>query len=387
MMSENNDISGFVNGLRLVDHHAHSALRSVLSRREFESHLTESSEPIPPWMSEFDSQVGFAVRRYCAEHLGLPRYASADTYWDGRAAMTPDAVAAALLTSSGISTSLIDTGVIQSASGPPPLYGLADFAALSGQHVHEVVRLETVLEAVAAHGTTARALEGAFDEALDAAMVHAVGLKSIIAYRHGFDFDPAEPSSDEILAAADTWLTASGAGPFRVSDPVLLRMLLWKGVKTGLPLQLHTGYGDSDLNLEQCNPLLLTPWLRMLPPDASDIVLLHCYPYHREAGYLAQVFPRVFFDVGLAINYSGAMSHRVVAESLELAPFAKLLFSTDAWGLPELHHIGAALWRRAMTHILSSLVNAGDWSIDDAQRVATLIGRDNAIRLYKLPTE
>jgi hypothetical protein len=387
MLSDNHDISGFIEELRLVDHHVHSVLSTALSRHEFESHLTESSDPIPPWMTQFDSQVGLAVRRYCAEQLSLPRYASADTYWDARAAMTPDTLATALLTSSGISTSLIDTGVVQSVSGPAPLYGLADFAALSGQQVHEVVRLETVLENVAAKGVTASALEDAFDEALNAATIHAVGLKSIIAYRHGFHFDPTEPSSDEVRAAAGAWLAVSGAGPFRVSDPVLLRMLLWKGVKTGLPVQLHAGYGDSDLNLDQCNPLLLTPWLRVLPPDASDVVLLHCYPYHREAGYLAQVFPRVFFDVGLAINYSGAMSHRVVAESLELAPFAKLLFSTDAWGLPELHHIGAALWRRAMARILSSLVDAEDWSVDDAQRVAALIGRENAIRLYRLPTE
>jgi predicted TIM-barrel fold metal-dependent hydrolase len=114
---------------------------------------------------------------------------------------------------------------------------------------------------------------------------------------------------------------------------------------------------------------------------------LHCYPFHREAGYLAQVFSRVFFDVGLAINYSGAMSDQIVAESFELAPFSKMLFSTDAWGLPELHHVGAALWRRAMKRILSSLVDGGDWSLEDAQRVARLVGRDNAIRLYKLPSK
>ena len=30
-------------------------------------------------------------------------------------------------------------------------------------------------------------------------------------------------------------------------------------------------------------------------------------------------------------------------ESLELAPFGKVLFSSDAWGPPELHHLGAAV--------------------------------------------
>ena len=383
-MIENPAISDFIDRLALVDHHVHSALRTALSRNEFESYLTESSEPLPPWTTQFDSQAGFAIRRYCAERLGLPRHAGADAYWDARSRLSPDALTANLLGSSGISESLIDTGVVQSSSGTPELYGLAEFGALSQQTVREIVRLETVLERVAAQGVDADTLESAFDEALAAAIVDAVGLKSIIAYRHGFEFDPAEPATKDIRHAAVAWLAESGTGPFRVSDPVL-RMLLWKGVKTGLPVQLHAGYGDADLDLDRCNPLLLTPWLRSLPASASDIVLLHCYPFHREAGYLAQVFTRVHFDVGLAINYSGAMSHRIVAESLELAPFSKILFSTDAWGLPELHHIGAALWRRAMKRILSSLVDADDWSIDDARRVASLVGRDNAIRLYKLP--
>ena len=52
-------------------------------------------------------------------------------------------------------------------------------------------------------------------------------------------------------------------------------------------------------------------------------MLLHCYPFHREAGYLAQVFPHVYFDVGLAVNYTGRAAGAVLAESLELAPFGK----------------------------------------------------------------
>jgi uncharacterized protein len=74
----------------------------------------------------------------------------------------------------------------------------------------------------------------------------------------------------------------------------------------------------------------------------------------------------------------------VIAESLEVAPFAKVLFSSDAWGPPELHHLGALLWRRAMTALLSEWVAAGDWSQADALRVAELIGAGNARRVYRL---
>lgn len=382
-MTENTDVARYIAELPLIDHHVHGTLLPRLSRPEFESFLTESAEPIPPWMTQFDSQIGFAVRRYCAPLLGLPAHAEAESYWQARAALDPDQVARALLQPCGISDSIIDSGVIDTGLGERSLTTLDEFAALSGQRVHEVVRLESLLEAIAARGVDADGLEDAFDAALADATATAVGFKSIIAYRYGFDFDPERPSREEFRAAAASWLSAGGG--LRLTDPVLLRALLWKGVSTGLPVQLHVGYGDADLDLARCNPLLLMEWLKLLPADASDVVLLHCYPFHREAGYLAQVFTKVFFDVGLAINYTGAHSHQIVAESLELAPFAKTMFSTDAWGLPELHHVGTALWRRAMTRILTARVADGDWTAADAMRVARMVGRDNAARVYRLP--
>jgi predicted TIM-barrel fold metal-dependent hydrolase len=212
-----------------------------------------------------------------------------------------------------------------------------------------------------------------------------VGLKSVVAYRHGFDFDPAPPGAAEVREAAGAWLrTLDRGGAPRVADPVLLRMLLWEGVATGLPLQLHAGYGDPDIELHRCDPLLLTRWLRAVEPTGTDVLLLHCYPFHRNAGYLAQVFPHVHLDVGLAVNHTGARSAAVVAESLELAPFGKILYSSDAFGPPELHYLGALLWRRGMTRVLGAWVADGEWTEADALRVATMIGRSNAARVYHL---
>ena len=42
-------------------------------------------------------------------------------------------------------------------------------------------------------------------------------------------------------------------------------------------------------------------------------VLLHCYPYEREAGYLAQAFNNVHLDVGLSVNHLGARAAAFVA--------------------------------------------------------------------------
>lgn len=373
-------VEAAIHEVSLVDHHAHGALRDLAERGELEALLTESDRPVPGWMSQFDSQVGFAVRRWCAPVLGLEPHAAAQRYVERRAELGAAEVTHRLLASSGVGHYLLDTGY-----RGEDILDLSGMAAIAPARVDEVVRLEAVAEELARSGVAAADLPRRFPAALAERSTGAVGLKSIIAYRHGLDFDPAPPSDAEVVRSAGDWLRRlERTGSASVDDPVLLRFLLWSGVRRGLPLQLHTGYGDPDLRLDRCNPLLLTQWIKLIEPHGVDVLLLHCYPFHREAGYLAQAFPHVYFDVGLAINYTGARSDAVVAESLELAPFAKVLFSSDAWGPPELHYLGARLWRRGMWRAMRSWVTNGDWSSGDAVRVVRMIGADNARRVYRL---
>lgn len=84
----------------------------------------------------------------------------------------------------------------------------------------------------------------------------------------------------------------------------------------------------------------------------------------------------------MAINHLGAGSVGLLAEALELAPFAKQLYSSDACGPPELHLLGAVLWRRGMARVLGGWVREGDWSLPDAVRVVRMIGAGNAARVY-----
>ena len=257
----------------------------------------------------------------------------------------------------------------------------------------EIVRLEHVAEQVAGAGeVTAGDFAARFAAALWDRTSTAVGTKSIIAYRHGLDFDPEPPAIAAVTAAAGRWLReiergegGEGGGRARVTDPVLLRHLLWTGVERGLPVQVHTGFGDPDANLRRCDPLLLRGFIERSEPRGVPVMLLHCYPYHRQAGALAQAYPHVYLDVGLALNHVGARAAAVAAESLELAPFGKVLYSSDAFGPAELHYLGALQWRRATAAVLGAWVQAGDWTTEDAVRVAAMIGAGNARRVYQLP--
>lgn len=370
-----------VEALHLVDHHVHGATRAEMATAAFEDAITESDRQRRPDQSSFDSQVGFAILRWCAPVLGLEPHSRPSSYLARRRDLGPEEVNRRFLRAAGVSTYLVDTGF--AAAG---LLSPEELAAAAGARAREVVRLEAVAEEVAAGGPPASGYAAMVEARLAARLGDgAAGTKSILAYRHGLDVDPNRPMPSEVAAAAGRWLRAvESDGAVRLTDPVLLRHCLWAGVDAGLPLQIHTGFGDTDLDLQRSNPLLLTDFLRLAEPWGTPVVLLHCYPYHREAGYLAQMFPNVYFDVGEAVNYLGAQSSQLVAESLELGPFAKQLYSSDAWGPSELHYLGARLWRRAMAAVLGRLVADGDWSLAGAQRVATMVGCDNAAALYGL---
>ncbi len=362
--------------LSLVDHHVHGALHTEIDRAGFESLITEAPRAAPGFTS-FDSQVGFAIRRWCAPLIGLPAHAGADHYWRRRVELGNAEVTGRLLRASGIGCYLIDTGHRGDDVLDP-----AGHAEISGATAREIVRLEPLAERLLGGCGSGRDFVTGFPDLLRTETADAVGVKSILAYRYGFDVPAERPTDAEVAAHADAALADGSAS--RISDPVLLRHLLWAAVDRGLPIQIHCGYGDPDLDLHRANPSLLTGWLRLVEPTGVPVMLLHCYPYHREAGFLAQVFDNVYFDVGEGLNYVGVQSVQLVAESLELAPFRKQLFSSDAWGPAELHLLGSWLWRRAICTVVGGWVTRGDWSLPDAQRVVALIGSGNAERVYRL---
>jgi predicted TIM-barrel fold metal-dependent hydrolase len=167
-----------------------------------------------------------------------------------------------------------------------------------------------------------------------------------------------------------------------MASPLLSAFGVHAAAEAGLPIQFHVGLGDRDLDLHRVDPMLLLGLLRQPPIQRVPVLLLHCYPFHRQAGYLAHVFPHVYADVGLAVNYVGARAAAVLAESLELIPFAKVLYSSDAYGLAELHYLGAVLFRRAVDEVVGGWLTAGLWSAPDARRVAGMAAAGNAERVY-----
>jgi Amidohydrolase len=110
----------------------------------------------------------------------------------------------------------------------------------------------------------------------------------------------------------------------------------------------------------------------------TTFVLLHCYPFVREAGWLAHVYANVFFDVSLTIPHI-ARPAQALYEALELAPASKLLYASDASQTPELYLLGSRWWRDALGEVLPALLPESD-----AVAVARMILRENALSVYRL---
>jgi len=170
---------------------------------------------------------------------------------------------------------------------------------------------------------------------------------------------------------------AAYRGGLRLDDDHPLWQVLEANQRTGspLPVQVHCGFGDPDLLLPLADPGWLKPVIERFPE--TPFVLLHCYPFVREAGWLAHVYANVYFDLSLTIPYV-ARPAEMLRQALELAPVSKLLYASDAARAPELYFLAAKRWREALAEVLPELLPAGE-----AEEAGRAILRENALRLYQ----
>jgi hypothetical protein len=311
-------LNGLLSSIELVDHHVHGIVQGSVDERALKDMLIESDRRSAADAAGYDSQIWFAVRRWCAPLLGLAPSPPIEDYLSARLAMTNEAIADQLLPAAGFGHLLVETGFRGDLVSSP-----GELGRRAGAPASRIVRLEALAEGLIARIADPADYPAEFRRALAAELEGidpAVGTKTIVAYRGGFDRDFSPPDDREVVEAARAWSAHVQSGPRpHLVDDRLLRFGIWSGVRTGRPLQVHTGFGDPDLDLRLADPLLLTEFIRQTEGQAP-ILLLHTYPFQRNAGYLAQMFPHVFLDVGLAINYAGAAAAAVMADALELAP-------------------------------------------------------------------
>jgi uncharacterized protein len=123
-----------------------------------------------------------------------------------------------------------------------------------------------------------------------------------------------------------------------------------------------------------------TPELKNL-----NVVMLHCYPFIKEAGYLASVYAGAYLDVGLTIPYTSVHGMKTAMhEALHLSPITKVLFSTDAQRTPEIFYLAAKWGRKVLGEVLDETISNDDLTTSEAQWAAERILQKNSAELYKV---
>lgn len=212
-----------------------------------------------------------------------------------------------------------------------------------------------------------------------------IAIKSVIAYFTGLEvkitpIEIVEKSYNEFLANPSDRVAEKFVRDycFLVACDICHEL--------GIPLQIHTGLGDSpDCNLLKGNPFLLYDVLNLPKVRETKIMLIHgSYPYLEELGMLLNHYTNVFADISSLCPYASIAAEDKLLKLFELAPLNKVCFGTDGAGIPEHAWFGAVYLKRVLADALNSLVERGHISYEFAEKSARNILTDNASRIYNL---
>lgn len=375
-----------LSAIPVVDNHCHGFYRprAPFTLAEWRACFTESRDPLTRCEHVASMLLYRAMLRELAAFLGCAP--TEDAVLAARNARDALDLLAALLRAANIHTLLVDQGYPPADATMPD----AEAAALGACRAAPILRLETLMQRLILAHPTLDAVGDALRASLaDVRAQGYVALKSIVAYRTGLAIR-TWPREDALAAFAEARQTAERTGALRLAHKPLLDTLLHiafvEAARQEVPVQFHTGYGDTDADMLLANPLHLRAVLEDPAYRGMPVVVLHeAYPYTREGAYLAAVYDRVYLDLSYAIPFLGLGEMLAFTRAaLGVAPLSKLLYSSDAVGLPELHWLAALRGRRIVGEALGECVASGELTPAEAESAGAAILRDNALRLYRL---
>jgi predicted TIM-barrel fold metal-dependent hydrolase len=366
--------------LPLFDHHAHSLRREdrELDAEAFRLHFSESRDP------RMAKHVGTSLF-YRRAIRDLARFygcaAEEAAVLAARSGRPAPERARQLFAAAGIDVLLLDTGFRSGES-----YTVEEQRSFLPCAVREVLRLETLAEGLIGETESFADFEEAYRAAVAGARTRGIAaLKSIAAYRGGLAVG-TRTRAEAKMGFARLKEAARRGDAVRLAERPLLEYLLRAALASAaaqeLPIQFHTGFGDDDADLRTANPLLLRPLLQDPALRAVRFVLLHAWPYAREAGYLAGIYGNVYVDLSLAIPHTAHGGAAAILAALEQAPTSKVLLATDAASMPELFYLGARYARTSLGQALEHLERTGWLTAGEREPVARQLLHENAANLY-----
>lgn len=363
----------------VYDHHAYSLFTEERWRQEpLERYFTQNPGPeMLPFVR--DSLFFRRSLRDLAEFFGCEP--SLEALEEARRRHNYPELARWLFAEANISYLLIEDGVVDS-----DLWTIGECDERLPPVARRVLQLEAELAKLLERHDSATRLLNAFEGHLRELAPTVAAFKSVVAYRSGLDIGRHNLVELE-RAYSELRRNLTPSQTPRITSKPLLDSMLWMALKvaseTGKVVQFHTGYGDPTLDMRLANPLGLRTALEAPELRGLKVVLLHGYPYVREAGYLASSYPGVYLDLGLTIPAGSVHAMRTALhEATHLAPISKVLFSTSARHSPEMFWIAARWGRRIVAQVLEQAVYNGDLTNEETEWAAQRILSLNAAELY-----
>ncbi len=220
----------------------------------------------------------------------------------------------------------------------------------------------------------------------------ALAVKFEAAYLRSLDF--TNPSQSDAAKIYERY--ARGGEPsaedYKKLQDFLFRYVSREAGRMGLAVHIHcTGGVGNYYSLRNSNPLLLEQVFNDPTLRKTNFVIIHGgWPYIKEVAFLLGK-PNVYADISAQtfLLYPRALSETLRAW-LEIYP-QKVLFGTDASPLtPEVNWeetgwLTANTAREALALALTGMMNDRDVTRQRAVKLAHMVMRDNAIKLYGLP--
>ncbi len=212
-----------------------------------------------------------------------------------------------------------------------------------------------------------------------------ISLKSIIAYKTGLGIEPKNET--EVRKGYYAYLAdKTDESAAKIIRDYAFLMGAKVAADNDIPLQIHTGAGDSPLsNLTINNPLLMYEAINHEMCKNTKIVMVHAgYPNVEYAAYLVGQYENMYLDVSSMCPYAGHAVDGKLRAIFEIAPFNKVLYGSDGSGMPDFIWFGAKYFKRVLGKTLQNLIDDNVITEEYAMKAAKMVLTENAKKVYKL---
>ncbi|AIY06818.1 putative metal-dependent hydrolase [Planococcus sp. PAMC 21323] len=274
-------------------------------------------------------------------------------------------------------------GAIMDFGYPQPPLKREDFEKLSGSKIWEISRIETIMVEFGKEGLEFNEFVRRYRERLSENLSKpgVVGLKTIIAYRSGLEI---MDMNEEEARKGYKEFVENDRSPAKSLRDYCFHIAMEECTAADKFMHIHTGIGDGEVVITKASPSYLLDTLRLEKYKDTKVHLVHGgYPWMEEAAFIVSILPNVYMDISLQNPFTGHGVERIISQVLELAPFGKVMYGSDAFTVPEMNWMGAKLFVECFERVLNDWVEKDYMDSEKARYIGEMILYRNFENIYK----